>query len=85
MSPSTIASAEDPYFSESDGTVNGDAKVLAFESLTNAKSLIPVQFNAAMGTLLRQQISLAMRGDIPAADALEAAQTQINQMLADAA
>ncbi|WP_454296241.1 ABC transporter substrate-binding protein [Salana multivorans] len=83
--PSTIASAEDPYFSESDGTVNGDAKVLAFESLTNAKSLIPVQFNAAMGTLLRQQISLAMRGDIPAADALEAAQTQINQMLADAA
>lgn len=83
--PSTIASADDPYFSESDGTLNGDAKVLAFESLSRAKALIPVQFNSSMGTILRQQISLAMRGDIPAADALDAAQKEINQMLADQA
>lgn len=82
--PSTTASADDPYFSESDGTMAGDAKVLAFESLAKAKALIPVQFNDAMGTILRQQISLAMRGDITATDALDAAQKQINQMLATA-
>lgn len=83
--PSTIDSAEDPYFSESDGTLAGDAKVLAFESLTNAKSLIPVQFTSSMGTTLRQQISLAMRGDVSAEEALEAAQTDINRQLADQA
>lgn len=82
--PSTLASAEDPFFTENDGTTASAAKVLAFESLTKAKSLIPVQFNSAMGTILRQQISLAMRGDIPAKDALDAAQKQINQMLATA-
>lgn len=82
--PSTLASAEDPYFTEDDGTMASKAKVLAFQSLTNAKALIPVQFNDAMGTILRQQISLALRGDIPAKDALDAAQKQINQMLATA-
>lgn len=83
--PSTIASAEDPYFSESDGTMAGDAKVLAFESLENAQALIPVQFNDAMGTILRQQISLALRGDISDEAALAAAQTQINSMLSGTA
>lgn len=82
--PSTLASAEDPFFTEDDGSMASKAKVLAFESLTKAQSLIPVQFNEAMGTILRQQISLALRGDIPAAEALEKAQTQINQMLATA-
>ena len=42
------------------------------------------KINDAMGTILRQQISLALRGDIPAKDALDAAQKQINQMLATA-
>lgn len=78
--PSTTASADDPFFTKDDGTAASRARVLAFESLKTAQSLNPVQLNGAMSTILTQQIALALRGDITATAALDAAVKQINQM-----
>lgn len=79
--PSTLASADDPSLSKSDGTPSGDARVLAFNSLQKAKVLSPVQFNDAMKKILNQQISLAMKGDVSPQQALDAAATQIDRLL----
>ena len=49
--PSTKASANDPYFSKSDGTVESDAKVLAFESL--ATNLVAGDANGTRDIFLR--------------------------------
>ena len=78
--PSTLDSADDPYFSEDDGTPESKARVLAFESLKTAEVLAPVQLTDAMSTVLAQQIALAMRGDVSAQDALDTAVTQINRL-----
>ncbi len=78
--PSTLASADDPYFSEDDGTPEGRARVLAFESLQNAEVLVPVEFSDAMSTILAQQIALAMRGDVDSQQALDTAVDQINRL-----
>ncbi len=80
--PSTIASAEDPYFSEEDGTPESTARVLAFDSLKTAEVLVPVEFSDAMSTILTQQISLAMRGDVSAQEALDTAASQVNRLYA---
>lgn len=61
--PSTKASANDPFFSKSDGTNAGDAKVVAFDSLAKAKLIQPVQVDDAMSTIVNQQIALAISGD----------------------
>ncbi|WP_026531242.1 ABC transporter substrate-binding protein [Haematomicrobium sanguinis] len=79
--PSTTASADDPSLSKSDGTPEGDAKVLAFESLQKAKVLVPVEFNDAMNTIVNQQIALAMKGSIEPKAALDSAADQVNRLL----
>lgn len=78
--PSTIASEDDPYFSEDDGTGEGQARILAFDSLKTAEVLVPVEFSDAMSTILAQQIALAMRGDVSAQEALDEAVSQINRL-----
>lgn len=81
--PSTISSQSDPFFSKDDGTTDGKARVLANEALKTAENLTPVQANSAMTTILDQQIGLAMKGDVSAKDALQAAQTKMNSLLAN--
>ena len=81
--PSTTASASDAYFSEDDGTVDGKARALAFESLKTAENLSPVEANSAMTQFLDQQIALAMKGDVTAQEALDTAQQKMNQLLAN--
>lgn len=80
--PSTLASANDPSLSKSDGTPAGEAKVLAFNSLQKAKVLSPVQLDDAMKKILNQQISLAMKGDVAPKKALDDAASQIDKLLA---
>lgn len=79
--PSTIASADDPFFSKDDGTEVGKARVLAFESLKTAKVLTPFEVNPAMNTVLDQQIALALKGEVTSQQALDAAVEKMNQML----
>jgi multiple sugar transport system substrate-binding protein len=79
--PSTVASAGDPYFSKSDGTANGDAKVLAFASLAKAKSLHPAVISGATNDFIGQQISLAISGKVTSKQALDAAVAKANQLL----
>jgi multiple sugar transport system substrate-binding protein len=80
--PSTKASANDPYFSKSDGTVESDAKVLAFQSLAKAKSLQQAVISGATNDFINQQISLAISGKITSQQALDAAVAKADQLLA---
>ncbi|MEV0388368.1 sugar ABC transporter substrate-binding protein [Nonomuraea sp. NPDC050643] len=79
--PSTKASANDPFFSKSDGTNSGDAKVLAFESLAKAEVLQPVQVTEAMTKLVRQQFALAISGEATSKEALDAAVAKCDELL----
>jgi multiple sugar transport system substrate-binding protein len=79
--PSTKASANDPFFSKSDGTNSGDAKVIAFESLSTAKILEPVQATPAMRDFIDQQFALAISGKTSSKEALDAAVEKCNQLL----
>ncbi|MEV0316017.1 ABC transporter substrate-binding protein [Nonomuraea fuscirosea] len=79
--PSTVASANDPFFSKSDGSNSGDAKVIAFESLAEAKVLEPVQVTEAMKKLVRQQFSLAVSGEATSREALDTAVAKCDELL----
>ncbi|WP_354643801.1 ABC transporter substrate-binding protein [Kitasatospora camelliae] len=79
--PSTRASAQDPYFSRSDGTNAGDAKVIAFTSLAKARVLQPVQVDGAMSDIVNQQIALAISGGTTSRQALDTAVARCNQLL----
>ncbi|MBT1676933.1 ABC transporter substrate-binding protein [Curtobacterium aurantiacum] len=81
--PSTTSSQSDPYFSKDDGTVNGEARVLANEALKSAEVINPVEANSAMTDFLDQQIALAMKGQVAPEKALETAQTKMNSLLAN--
>jgi multiple sugar transport system substrate-binding protein len=80
--PSTKASAQDPYFSKSDGTPESDAKVLAFASLAKAKVLQPPVISGATQDFINQQISLAISGKVTSKQALDAAVAKADQLLA---
>ncbi|MFD9035805.1 ABC transporter substrate-binding protein [Streptomyces sp. NPDC059567] len=81
--PSTKASASDPFFSKSDGTNAGDAKVTAFTSLAQATMLEPVQANDAIKTVINQQIALALSGQAGSKEALDTAVARADQLLKD--
>ncbi|MEU9704341.1 sugar ABC transporter substrate-binding protein [Streptomyces sp. NPDC047981] len=81
--PSTKASASDPFFSRSDGTNAGDAKVTAFGSLAKATMLEPVQANDAIKTVVNQQIALALNGQASSKEALDTAVERADQLLQD--
>jgi len=79
--PSTKASAGDTFFSRSDGTNAGDAKVIAFTSLAKAAMLQPVQVDGAMSDIVNQQIALAISGGTTSRKALDDAVAKCNQLL----
>jgi multiple sugar transport system substrate-binding protein len=79
--PSTKASGSDPFFSKSDGTNSGDAKVIAFNSLSTAKILQPVEVTQAMADFIDQQFALAINGDETSQKALDDAVAKCNQLL----
>jgi multiple sugar transport system substrate-binding protein len=79
--PSTKASGSDPFFSSSDGTNSGDAKVIAFTSLAQARMLQPVELTTAMSDVIDQQIALAISGGVTSQRALDAAVAKDNQLL----
>ncbi|MDH6124985.1 sugar ABC transporter substrate-binding protein [Kitasatospora sp. GP82] len=79
--PSTKASANDPFFSKSDGTNAGSAKVIAFNSLATAAILQPVQVDGAMSDIVNQQIALAISGGASSNKALDDAVARCNQLL----
>lgn len=81
--PSTTASADDPSFSDSDGSAAGDAKKIAFSSLAEAKLLKPVVIDDAMNDVFNQQVSLAVSGDISPKEALDKAAEECDKLLND--
>ncbi|ABP53657.1 ABC transporter substrate-binding protein [Salinispora tropica] len=81
--PSTVASAEDPQFSQSDGSNVGEAKKIAFTSLADAELLKPVIVDQAMDDFIKQQFSLAISGEITSQQALDKAVEKCNELLND--
>lgn len=79
--PSTRASAGDPFFAQSDGTPSGDAKVIAFTSLAQARMLQPVEVTDAMKDVVNQQFSLAISGEASSKEALDEAVERCNRLL----
>ncbi|NDL58923.1 ABC transporter substrate-binding protein [Phytoactinopolyspora mesophila] len=79
--PSTTASAEDPFFTDSTGTNDDDAKVIAFESLAEAQVLQPYEVDDAMSDIINQQISLAISGEVTSQEALDTAVERCNNLL----
>ena len=67
--------------SESDGTPESDAKVLAFQSLAKAKPLEPAVISSATHDFINQQISLAISGKVTSQQALDTAVAKANQLL----
>lgn len=78
--PSTTESAEDDYFSKSDGTNAGDAQVTAFETLSTAIPNNP-RWSPAMETILQQQLAAAITGDATPQEALDKAVEECNKIL----
>jgi multiple sugar transport system substrate-binding protein len=81
--PSTVESQDNPSFAESDGTAEGDAKVIAFTGLPEAEVLQPVEVTEAMSTYFEQQVAAAIAGQITSQEALDAAVAKCNQLLND--
>ncbi|RJL30073.1 ABC transporter substrate-binding protein [Bailinhaonella thermotolerans] len=79
--PSTKASANDPFFTKSDGTNGGDAKVIAFNSLAKAQVHQPFEVTEAMSKFIRQQIAAALNGEISSKEALDKAVAKCNELL----
>ena len=81
--PSTAASQENPDLAQSDGTERGDAKEIAFSSLTTARVLQPMEVDEAMTTIINQQFAAAIAGGVTSQEALDAAVEECNKLLAD--
>lgn len=81
--PGTTAAASDSQFAKSDGTPQGDAAVIAFQSLAKAKNFTPPEWTDAMNTYLNQQVALAMTGKESGQQALDNAVNKANQLLQD--
>lgn len=79
--PSTIASEDNEELAESDGTPEDDARVLAFDSISQAEVIQPFAVNDAMTDYFNQQISLAISGDITSEEALDTAAERMNELL----
>jgi len=80
--PSTSAS-QSADLAKSDGTPAGDAKAIAFESLSTAKVMEPVQITTAMSTAINQEITAALTGQVTSKEALDNAVEKCNQLLAE--
>lgn len=79
--PGSAGSANDPAYSRSDGTPQGDASVLAYQDMQKAVNFTPPVWTDAMNTYLSQQIALAMTGKESSKKALDNVVSQANQLL----
>ena len=79
--PGSAASANDPQFTKSDGSPQGDAAVIAYQSMQKAVNFTPPVWTSAMDTILGQEISKAMTGKETAKKALDNAVSQVNTLL----
>lgn len=79
--PGSAASANNPAYSKSDGTAQGDASVFAYQDMQKAVNFTPPVWTDAMNTVLNQQIALAMTGKESAKQALDNAANRADQLL----
>ncbi|MBW8805891.1 MAG: extracellular solute-binding protein [Catenulisporales bacterium] len=79
--PGTTASANDPQYSKSDGTPQGDASVIAYKDMQTAVNFTPPIWTDAMNTILAQEIAKAMTGKESSKQALDNTVRQANALL----
>lgn len=80
--PSTTATLEDDYFKNSDGSVEGKAKMLAAAQLDTSKALIPpMEKLSELNDILIEEVQLAMIGDQTPEEAVKNAEDAWNEVL----
>ncbi|MEY9856661.1 multiple sugar transport system substrate-binding protein [Catenulispora sp. GAS73] len=79
--PGSAASANDPQYSKSDGTPQGDAAVIAYKDMQTAVNFTPPIWTDAMNTILNQEIAKAMTGKESSKQALDNTVNQANALL----
>ena len=81
--PGTLEGNEDPDALTEDisDPLMKKAVELAAAAMSSAETVKPIQYTDDMGTYTQQQIALAMKGDISAKDALDAAVQYCNENL----
>lgn len=80
--PGSSASANNPVYSKSDGTPQGDAAVIAYKDMQTAVNFTPPIWTDAMNTILNQEIAKAMTGKETSKQALDNTVNQANALLA---
>lgn len=79
--PGSSASANNPAYSKSDGTPQGDAAVIAYKDMQTAVNFTPPIWTDAMNTILNQEIAKAMTGKETSKQALDDTVNQANALL----
>jgi len=79
--PGSSASANNPQYSKSDGTPQGDAAVIAYKDMQTAVVFTPPIWTDAMNTILNQEIAKAMTGKETSKQALDNTVNQANALL----
>jgi multiple sugar transport system substrate-binding protein len=79
--PGSAASANDPQYTKSDGTTQGDASVIAYKDMQTAVNFTPPIWTDAMNTILNQEIAKAMTGKETSKQALDNTVNQANALL----
>jgi len=79
--PGSSASANDPEYSKSDGTPQGDASVIAYKDMQTAVNFTPPIWTDAMNTILNQEVAKAMTGKESSKQALDNTVNQANALL----
>jgi multiple sugar transport system substrate-binding protein len=81
--PGSAASAHDPQYSQSDGTPQGDASVLAWKDLETAVNFTPPFWTDAMDKILKEDINKAITGQMASKAALDDAVSKCNALLTE--
>jgi multiple sugar transport system substrate-binding protein len=72
--PSVTEALQNPYFKDdSDGTEESKARRISAAQIANAENLKPVQYDERVATVVVGQVQLALKGELSAQEALDAA------------
>ena len=80
--PSTVESLKDPYFTESDGSIEGNARVISAAQTLIGKVFRPPEEARKLYSIMETATEEAALGETPPDEAIEYAEKQWNEILA---
>jgi putative chitobiose transport system substrate-binding protein len=79
--PSTVKSLEDPYFTHSDGSLEGQCRMITAEQIKDSVVFRPLPDSRMLLTVLNQYTEAVASGEMEADEALKKAQEKWNAIL----